>query len=34
VPKRIAEQGDPWADMRRRARSLSRPMQRLKNLRA
>jgi bifunctional non-homologous end joining protein LigD len=34
VPKRIAEQGDPWADMRRRARSLSRPMQRLKKLRA
>jgi bifunctional non-homologous end joining protein LigD len=34
VPKRIAEQGDPWADMRRRARSLSRPMQRLTRLRA
>jgi bifunctional non-homologous end joining protein LigD len=34
VPKRIAEQGDPWADMRRRARALSRPMQRLKKLRA
>jgi bifunctional non-homologous end joining protein LigD len=34
VPKRIAEQGDPWADMRRRARSLTRPMQRLANLRA
>jgi bifunctional non-homologous end joining protein LigD len=34
VPKRIAEQGDPWAAMRRRARSLSRPTQRLKNLRA
>lgn len=32
VPKRIAEQGDPWADMRRRARSLTRPMQRLKKL--
>jgi bifunctional non-homologous end joining protein LigD len=34
VPKRIAEQGDPWADMRRHARSLSRPMQRLTKLRA
>jgi bifunctional non-homologous end joining protein LigD len=34
VPKRIAEQGDPWADMRRRARSLTRPMQRLAKLRA
>ena len=34
VPKRIAGQGDPWADMRRHARSLSRPMQRLTKLRA
>jgi len=34
VPKRTAEQGDPWADMRRRARSLIRPMQRLSKLRA
>jgi bifunctional non-homologous end joining protein LigD len=34
VPKRIAEQGDPWADMRRHARSLTRPMQRLTKLRA
>ena len=34
VPKRIAEQGDPWADMRKHARSLSRPMQRLSKLHA
>jgi bifunctional non-homologous end joining protein LigD len=34
VPKRIAEQGDPWADLRRHARSLSRPMRRLSRLRA
>jgi bifunctional non-homologous end joining protein LigD len=34
VPKRVAEQGDPWADMRRRARSLTHPMQRLTKLRA
>jgi bifunctional non-homologous end joining protein LigD len=32
VPKRIAEQGDPWADMRKHARSLSRPRQRLSKL--
>lgn len=32
IPKRIAAQGDPWADMRRHARSLSRPMQRLSRL--
>lgn len=32
VPIRIAGQGDPWADMRRHARSLSRPMQRLTKL--
>jgi bifunctional non-homologous end joining protein LigD len=30
VPKRLAAQGDPWANMSRRARSLSRPIQRLK----
>ncbi|MFX0577920.1 non-homologous end-joining DNA ligase [Nocardia nepalensis] len=29
VPKRIAEHGDPWADMQRHARSLTRPLQRL-----
>jgi bifunctional non-homologous end joining protein LigD len=29
VPKRLAEQGDPWADMRKHARSLARPIQRL-----
>jgi bifunctional non-homologous end joining protein LigD len=34
VPKRIAEQGDPWADMRRHARSLARPMQWLSKLHA
>jgi bifunctional non-homologous end joining protein LigD len=34
VPKRVAEQGDPWADMRGRARSLTHPMQRLTKLRA
>jgi bifunctional non-homologous end joining protein LigD len=34
VPKRIAEQGDPWAGMRKHARSLSRPMQRLSKLHA
>jgi bifunctional non-homologous end joining protein LigD len=34
VPKRIAEQGDPWADMRKHARSLSRPRQRLSKLHA
>jgi bifunctional non-homologous end joining protein LigD len=34
VPKRIAEQGDPWADMRRHARSLTRPMQHQTKLRA
>jgi bifunctional non-homologous end joining protein LigD len=34
VPKRIAEQGDPWADMRRHARSLTRPMQRLSKVHA
>jgi bifunctional non-homologous end joining protein LigD len=34
VPKRIAEQGDPWADMRRHARSLAHAMQRLSKLHA
>ncbi len=34
VPKRVAEQGDPWVDIRRHARSLTRPMQRLAKLRA
>ena len=34
VTKRIAERGDPWADMRRRARSLTRPTERLAKLRA
>jgi len=29
VPRRVAVQGDPWADIDRHARSLSRPMQRL-----
>jgi bifunctional non-homologous end joining protein LigD len=34
VPKRLAENGDPWADLQRRARSLTRPAQRLAKLRA
>jgi bifunctional non-homologous end joining protein LigD len=29
VPKRLADHGDPWADQRRHARSLTRPIQRL-----
>ena len=33
VPKRVATQGDPWADLGRRARSLTRPMRRLSKLR-
>jgi bifunctional non-homologous end joining protein LigD len=34
VPKRIAEQGDPWADMRKHARSLTRPTRRLSKVHA
>jgi bifunctional non-homologous end joining protein LigD len=34
IPKRVAENGDPWADLRRRARSLIRPAQRLAKIRA
>jgi bifunctional non-homologous end joining protein LigD len=34
VPKRLAETGDPWADLRRRGRSLVRPAQRLAKIRA
>jgi bifunctional non-homologous end joining protein LigD len=33
LPKRLAEQRDPWADMYRHARSLTRPAQRLAKLR-
>jgi bifunctional non-homologous end joining protein LigD len=34
VPKHLAAQGDPWSDMGRHARSLTRPTQRLAKLRA
>lgn len=34
VPKRVAGQGDPWADMFRHARSLAGPRERLAKLRA
>jgi bifunctional non-homologous end joining protein LigD len=34
IPKRIAVNGDPWADLRRSARALARPAQRLAKLRA
>ncbi len=34
VPERLAGQGDPWADMFRHARSLTRPIERLTKLRA
>ena len=34
IPKRIAENGDPWADLQRHARSLARPAQRLAKIRA
>lgn len=33
VPKRFAESGDPWSDLQRRARSLTRPAQRLAKIR-
>jgi bifunctional non-homologous end joining protein LigD len=32
MPDRIAKVGDPWADMRRRGRSLKRPMEKLRRL--
>jgi bifunctional non-homologous end joining protein LigD len=32
VPERIAKIGDVWADMRRRGRSLKRPMERLRRM--
>jgi bifunctional non-homologous end joining protein LigD len=34
VPERIKKSGDPWADLQRRARSLTRPAQRLAKIRA
>ena len=34
VPKRVAEQGDPWADIRKHASALTRPTQRLAKLHA
>jgi len=34
VPQRVAERGDPWSDMSRRGRSLTRPTQRLAKLHA
>jgi bifunctional non-homologous end joining protein LigD len=34
VPKRVAENGDPWSDIARRGRSLTGPMKRLARLRA
>jgi bifunctional non-homologous end joining protein LigD len=34
LPKRLAGQGDPWADMSRHSRSLSGPLRRLAKLRA
>jgi bifunctional non-homologous end joining protein LigD len=34
VPKRVDERGDPWADITRRGRSLTRPTQRLAKLHA
>jgi bifunctional non-homologous end joining protein LigD len=34
LPKRLAGQGDPWADMSRHARSLNGPLERLAKLRA
>jgi DNA primase len=32
MPDRVADVGDLWADMRRRGRSLKRPMDKLKRL--
>jgi bifunctional non-homologous end joining protein LigD len=34
VPKRVAERGDPWSGIARRARSLTRPIQRLAKIHA
>jgi bifunctional non-homologous end joining protein LigD len=34
VPQRVAERGDPWSDISRRARSLTKPTQRLAKLHA
>ena len=34
VPKRVAERGDPWSDIARRGRSLTRPTQRLAKIHA
>jgi bifunctional non-homologous end joining protein LigD len=34
VPKRVAERGDPWSDLARRARTLTRPAGRLAKIRA
>jgi bifunctional non-homologous end joining protein LigD len=34
VPKRVAENGDPWSDIARRGRSLTRPMNRLAKIHA
>jgi bifunctional non-homologous end joining protein LigD len=34
LPKRLASQGDPWADMSRHARTLTGPLQRVAKLRA
>ncbi len=34
VPKRVAERGDPWADLARRGRTLTRPAQRLAKIHA
>ncbi len=34
VPKRVAERGDPWSDLTRRGRSLTRPAQRLAKIHA
>ena len=32
VAKRVADNGDPWADLRRLARSLSRPLDKLRRM--